>query len=269
MAHPPSSLLAPLVELYADQLVISLLVLTRLGGLMMAAPVIGSHSVPVRLRALLVLALTLMIAPLQWAGPWEGPHNMLQLLILVAQETLVGLALGLGITVLLLGVQMAGQIAGHMSGMAMADIFDPTFNSNVPIFSQLLDVVTMLLFVAIGGHRLVVDALLETFQWMPPGEARISPDALDWLVEIVRQSFQLGIRAAAPMIVALLMSMLVMGLVSRTLPQLNILAVGLSLNAMVMLSALAISLGTIVWLFPNHVEPTIQAVWNMFVASGS
>jgi flagellar biosynthetic protein FliR len=174
----------------------------------------------------------------------------------------------MGVTVLLLGVQLAGHAAGHMSGMAIADIFDPSFNSSVPIFAQLLDVVTVLLFVAIGGHRVVVDALLETFRWIPPGEVAMSADAIPSLIEIVQQSFLLGIRAASPMIVALLLSMLVMGLISRTLPQLNILAVGLSLNSMVMLSAMAVSLGTIVWLFQDRLEPTISAVWTMFVTRG-
>jgi flagellar biosynthetic protein FliR len=269
MVVAPTSLLAPVIELYADQILISILVLTRFGGLVMAAPVVGSRSVPVRIRALLVLALTLLVAPLHWGTPLDGPHNILELAILVSLETLIGLALGLGITVLLLGLQLAGHVAGHMSGMAMADIFDPTFNASVPIFSQLLDVVAVLLFVAIGGHRMVVEALLETFRWMPPGSAGISTDAVHSLIEIVRQSFLLGIRAAAPMIVALLMSMLVMGLISRTLPQLNILAVGLSLNSMVMLSAMAISLGTIVWLFQDRIEPTIAVIWDMFAVQGT
>ena len=78
---------------------------------------------------------------------------------------------------------------------------------------------------------------------MPPGTAQISANALSSLEEIMRQSFILGVRAAAPMIVSLLMSVLVMGLISRTLPQLNILAVGLSLNSIVMLALFGSGVG--------------------------
>jgi len=259
-----TSLLSPVIELYADQILVSLLVLTRLSGLVIAAPIVGSRSVPVRIRAFLVLALTLLIAPLHWGTSIDSPHNLIELTLLVSHEILIGLALGLGVTILLLGLQLAGHVAGYMSGMALADIFDPTFNASVPIFARLLDVVAILFFIAIGGHRLVVDALLDTFRWIPPGAAGISTGAMTSLMEIMRQSFVLGIRAAAPMIVSLLMSMLVMGLISRTLPQLNILAVGLGLNSMVMLATMAISLGTIAWIFQDALEPTIAVIWNMF-----
>lgn len=260
-------MLSPAVALYGDQILVALLVLTRISGLMIAAPVIGSRSVPVRIRALLVLALTLLVAPLQWGAPIDTPHTLLQLVGLVAYEVLVGLALGLGVTILLLGLQLAGYIAGHMSGMALADVLDPSFDASIPVFAQLLDVIAVLVFITIGGHRTVVEALLETFRGIPPGAASVSAGAVQSLEEIMRQSFVLGVRAAAPMIVSLLMSVLVMGLISRTLPQLNILAVGLSLNSIVMLATLAISLGTIAYMFQDNVEAAVTVIWEMFKGS--
>jgi flagellar biosynthetic protein FliR len=260
----PTSQLSSVIELYGDQILVFLLVFTRLSGLVIAAPVVGSRSVPVRIRALLVFALTLLIAPLHWGTPIDTPHNLLELARLVSYEILVGSALGLGVMFLLLGLQVAGHVAGHMSGMALADVFDPTFDASIPMIAQLMDVVTILLFVAMGGHRIVLDALLDTFQWMPPGAVEISTDALTSMVAIMRESLILGVRAAAPMIVSLLMSILVMGLISRTLPQLNILAVGLSLNSIVMLATVAISLGAIAWMFQDAVVPILEEISTMF-----
>ena len=264
MATPSSSLLSSVIQLYTDQVLVSFLVLTRLSGLAMAAPVVGSRSVPVRLRALLVLALSGLIAPLHWGTSIDMPDNLVQLALLVSHEVLIGLALGLGATILLLGVQLAGHIAGHMSGMALADALDPNFDASIPIVAQLLDVITILLFIAMGGHRMIVDALLDTFQWMPPGTAGLSANALNCVIDVLRESFVLGIRAAAPIILSLLLSILVMGLISRTLPQLNILAIGLSLNSMVMLAMLAVSLGALGWIFQDEVEPAIGVIGDMF-----
>ena len=264
MATPSSSLLSSAIQLYADQLLVAILVLTRLSGLAMAAPVVGSRSVPVRVRVLLVLALTLLVAPLQWGTAIDVPKTLPQLALLISHEVLVGLSLGLGLTILLLGVQLAGHLASQMSGLALADALDPNFDTSVPIVSQLLDVVTVLMFVAMGGHRMIVSALLDSFQGMPPGSAGLSADAWGGLIEILRQSFVLGVRTAAPIIVSLLLSVLVMGLISRTLPQLNILAVGLSLNSMVMLATLAVSLGAMCWLFQEEVAPAIDVIVGMF-----
>jgi flagellar biosynthetic protein FliR len=258
------SLASTAVELYSGQLLIALLVLTRLSGLVMAAPVVGSRSVPVQIRALMVLALTLLIAPVHWGDSLDPPRGLLELARLVSYELLIGLALGLGVTLLLLGLQLAGHVAGHMSGMALADVFDPAFDTSVPIVAQFLDVVTMLFFVAMGGHRIVVEALLDTFQSIPPGTATISADAVTPLVGMMQESFALGVRAAAPIVVSLLMSVLVMGLISRTLPQLNILAVGLSLNSIVMLATVAVSLAAIVWLFHDAVPPALEEISHMF-----
>jgi flagellar biosynthetic protein FliR len=147
-----------------------------------------------------------------------------------------------------------------MSGMSLADIFDPSFDANIPVFSQLLDLIAVCVFVAIGGHRQVMSALLDTFQRLPPGRAAFSSQLLDALVEAIAQSFALGIRAAAPVMAALLMSVLIMGLISRTLPQLNILAVGFSVNAMVMLAAFSLSLGAAICIFQEQAEAAIATI---------
>lgn len=267
MATASTLPMTALIESYSGQIWVFVYVLTRLSGLAITAPIVGSRSVPVRVRAFLVLALTLLIAPLHWDVETTAPENLLQLAVLLVQEIVIGFGLGLGVMILMLGLQLSGHVASHMSGMALADIFDPGFDTSVPIFSQLLDVVAVAVFLILGGHRMVMDALLDTFQWMPPGASHISSGAMMFVRDVISQSFVLGMRAAAPIIVSLLLSMLVMGLISRTLPQLNILAVGLSLNSIMMLAAMAVSLGAMVWVFQEEVEPTIVMLQEVFSAS--
>ena len=250
-----------LLDLYLNQFLVFVMVLARVGGLVMGMPILGSRSIPMQVRALLAVAVSLLIAPLYWGVSVQYPGNILHLLVFVGGEALVGLGLGMGVLILFSGIQLTGQIMGQMSGSQLADIFDPTFNQTVPIYAQLMDIITLSVFLIIGGHRQVMDALLATFRQIPPGGGGFSSSSMVTLVtDVLTQSFILGIRAAAPVIVALLMSVLIMGLISRTLPQLNILAMGFSLNAMIMLGTLAISLGSIVWIFQEQVEPTLEAI---------
>jgi flagellar biosynthetic protein FliR len=255
-----------LLDLYLDQVLVFTLVLSRVGGLVMTAPLLSGSYAPLRVRAFIAVGLSLLITPLHWDLPIDPPGNLLHLMVYVGGETIVGMALGLGVLILFAGIQIAGQIMGQMSGMHLADIVDPAFQASVPMFSRLLNMVALAAFVVIGGHRLLIDSLLDTFRWMPPGHALINTGLVDTLTTVLAQSFVLGVRTAAPAMVALLMALLVMGLISRTLPQLNVIAVGFSLNSMIMLAVLAITLGAMVWVFQDRVEPTIDSVREVLYA---
>jgi flagellar biosynthetic protein FliR len=144
-----------------------------------------------------------------------------------------------------------------MSGMSLADVFDPGFDESVSVFTTLFYYLTMTVFVAIGGHRLMVEAILDTFTWAPPGHAALGDAYVDALTGLMTQSFMLGVHAAAPILVALLLSTIVLGLITRTLPQINIIAVGFGINSLLTLAMLLLSIGTVAWTFQ---EPTIDAL---------
>lgn len=236
------------------------LVLCRVSGLMTTAPIFGTPEVPMRVRALLAFALAVLVTPTQTAAGLEDPGTTLNYLVLVGSELAVGASLGLGVAILFSGIHLAGQMIGRISGLMLADVFDPTTGESVPQFSRLLYLVATAVFLTIGGHRMVMAGMLDTFQTMPPGSAAV-PVAMGEIVpKLVDQSFSLGVRAAAPVVTALLLSTLVMGLISRTLPQLNILAVGFGMNSMLTFGALALSLGAAAWVFQDSIEPALRMV---------
>jgi flagellar biosynthetic protein FliR len=165
--------------------------------------------------------------------------------------------MGLGINLLFAGIQVAGQVVSQMSGLSLADVFNPGFEEDVSVFSQLFYFLTLAVFVAVGGHRIVTEALLQTFAWAPPGQAFLRDDFVEVLTGILTQSFALGIRAGAPILAALLLSNIVLGLISRTLPQINIIAVGFGLNSLLTLGMLFLSIGAVAWTFQ---EPTLDVM---------
>ncbi len=219
--------------LWEPRIIVFVLVLTRISGLVLTAPVLGAREAPMRVRAFLAVAMALVVAPLTWDAPLESPRNLLQLGVLVGGELILGATLGLGVMIIFTGIQVAGQLIGQVSGMSLGDVFNPELNEDVHAVSQLLFYATMAVFVIVGGHREVIVALLDTFTALPPGAGSASAGTVDALVNLMEQSFSLGIRAAAPTLTALLLSTVVLGLVSRTLPQLNALALGVPVNTTV------------------------------------
>ena len=241
------------------------LVLARVSGLVMTAPVYGSASVPMRIRALLAVAISLILLPTTLGASFPDPGNLMNYAIFLGGEIAVGLCLGLGITILFGGIQVAGKVMGQLSGMSLADVFDPAFNNTSPVFSQLLYYLALAVFMLINGHRLVMAALLDTFVAIPPGQGGVAANVFDALVTVLTQSFIVGLRAAAPAMTALLLATLIMGLLSRTLPQLNILSFGFGLNALLLQAALLFSLGGVAWAFGDAVEPTLQLLQDALI----
>ncbi|MGE0757313.1 MAG: flagellar biosynthetic protein FliR [Pirellulaceae bacterium] len=249
-----------IVSQSSQQLLIFLCVLTRVSGLVMSSPIFGPRSAPMQARVFLVVALSLIITPMHWQTPVAEPGNLIQLTVMLAREAALGLALGLALTIFFSSMQLTGTVIGQMSGLQLADVFDPTFDSNVPLFGQLLDLIAMTVFVLLGGHRKVLAALLDTFQWRAPGGDDFPTSLVEALSQIVAESFVVGIRAGAPVMVSLLLAVLILGLISRTLPQLNIFAIGFNVNALILLATLAFSLSTISAVVENSADSILSVV---------
>jgi flagellar biosynthesis protein FliR len=245
-------------QLNVDKFVLFTLVLTRVSGLTMTAPIYGDKQVPARVRVLLALALAVLITPSQWNVDVPYPGTMLNYLVLIGGELVVGACLGLGVTILFNGMELAGEIIGYVGGLMLAEAYDPSMDTNTPIFSRLYYWIGLSIFLCIGGHRLVMGGLLDTFQTIPLGKGVFSHSIVDSFITLLVQSFSLGIRAAAPATVALLLATLVLGLIGRTVPQLNVLVLGFGINSLLIFGTVAFTLGATAWIFQEQIEPALE-----------
>jgi flagellar biosynthetic protein FliR len=246
--------------LFTAPFIAFVLVLARVGGMVLTAPLFGSQEIPARMRFLLAFALSLMVTPMQLTTPFVLPTNLVQFALSLGGEILIGGLLGFGVTILLGGAQLAGQIISQMSGLSLAEVFDPTIEQEVPAIANFLNLIALAVFVIIGGHRLLLGAVLDTYTLIPVGHAA-APPALGTLIPtLLTECFSLAVRGAAPAIVALMLATIVLGLISRTLPQLNVMAIGFGLNTLVSFVALAVSIGAVAWLFQEQLEPAVQAI---------
>jgi flagellar biosynthesis protein FliR len=235
-------------------------VLARVSGLVITAPTFTGSYIPRQVRVFLAVGIALVLMPTQWNARLDAPANLPDFAILMAGELLIGMVLGLGIAILMSGLQLAGQVIAQMSGMALADVLNPGSETELPVFSSMLYMVALAVFVVIGGHRALIDSLMGTFAAFPIGHGGAIGSLGETVSTLMSESFSLGLRAAAPAMVALLLATLVLGLIGRTLPQLNILVLGFGINTLVTLAALVVSVGAVAWLFQEYFDPALKTL---------
>ena len=226
------------------------------------APVLHTTDAPVQYRALLAFAISLAIMPSQWFVEVVEPDTLSAFAIMIAAELLIGLAMGLGLYILFAGVSLAGELVGSVGGLLAAQIFDPVSGDQVPLMSRAYQFLAITVFALIGGLNVLIMSLLDTFVSIPVGTIGFNPQVAYSLVAILNTSFILAIRIAAPVLIAVLTSMLVIGLLSKTLPQLNLMSVGFGINSMVMLAVFCFTLGTGMWCFQERIADVFEVLFG-------
>ncbi|WP_237607524.1 flagellar biosynthetic protein FliR [Roseimaritima sediminicola] len=260
-------MIAAATDLLLSHLVLFLLVLTRLSTLLMAMPAVGV-GVPKRVRALLAITLTLLLLPAiagdEAAASAPRIENLIELAIAIAREALIGMLIGTVIQLLITGMQLGGELISSTGGMQLGDAQDPATRSNMPALARLIGMLVTTVFLSLGGHRLMLTALMDSFQSMAPGQVAIHESMLSLVVGQLAGGVGAGVRLAAPVVTALLLTNLVTGFISRTLPGLNVLAIGLNINALAMLAVMAMAIGGASWIFAEELTIAMQRVATMW-----
>jgi flagellar biosynthesis protein FliR len=251
-----------LAQLNTEKFLVFTMVLTRVSGLMFTAPLYGTKEVPSQVRVLLSFIVALLIMPSQWHATMPYPGNTINYLAIVAGELIVGVCMGMAVQFLFRGLELAGELIAYVGGLMMAEALDPSQDTNEPLFSRFLYLLALAIFLSVGGHRMVMAGLLDTFQSIPPGLAVFTQSITEAFVTLVAQSFALAVRAAAPAVVSLLLASLVMGLIGRTVPQLNVMNMGFALNSLLTFGVLALTLGSALWAFQGQIESALSTVFE-------
>jgi flagellar biosynthetic protein FliR len=221
------------------------LVASRLGGLLMFQPVLGALSIPMHLRVMLVLALAALITPLV-SLPAAAPDRPLDIALVMGGELLLGLLLGLLTALAFVGLQMGGLLIAQESGLAFGHIVDPTSEEEETTLGVFYLQLAVVLYLLVGGHRALVSACLDTFETIPLLACRPAAIVdLGLLGQALALSGHVALRVAGPTLLVLLLVNLALGFVSRTMPQLNILAVGFSVKGLLAFALMAASLPSV------------------------
>ncbi len=238
-------------------LAVSILVFVRIFAVTMTAPILGSRVVNFKTRfaiaaMLMMLAMPLVHVPVDLMTQTSTGAEWLPFIF---SEAAVGITLGLGVTIMFSAASAAGTVIGQMSGLQLGETGGGDSQSPV---SKFFHIVSIAAFALMGGPALVVTGLLDTFIQIPLSTTFADAGMISLATELLQQSFMLTLRAIGPVMIALFAANIVIGLLSRTYPQMNLLGLGLGSNLVVMFLAVFLSLGGTVWLFVDDIEPTIE-----------
>lgn len=206
------------------------LIFARCAGLFSVAPVIGSRYVPAQLRIALAGVLALTLLP-QASLPAGGlPQSLPAYVLAVIGETLVGLAIGWVAQLVFAAAQLGGELLDMQMGFGMVNVIDPQFGTQVPLIGNFQYMLAALIFLAVDGHHLLIRALASSTKLLPIAGAGFSPQLAWFVVDNVAALFVTALKIVAPVLGAIFLTNVALGLVARSMPQMNVFVVGMPLQ---------------------------------------
>ena len=232
--------------------------MARILGFLGAAPVFGNNAVPRRIKLMVGLAVTLGLMPVVPSVPQAALDSWAGLLLIV-QQTLIGIAMGLVLRVVFAALDLMGEIISLQMGLSFATFFDPLAGGQTAVVGEFLTLLATLVLLSLNGHLLMLDALARSFEWLPV--TATLPHKGGWMV-LVRfgaSIFASGLLMALPVVTALLITNIALGVLTRAAPQLNLFAIGFPITLTVGFGVLLLTLG--------HLAPLLQHFYDVGFAT--
>jgi flagellar biosynthetic protein FliR len=243
------------------------LVLFRVAGMMLFAPLFGSSRIPRRVKALLVIILALGLMP-GLPRPTSLPETTWGLALGIGGEMIFGLAMGMVLSFTFIAAQWAGEMIGQQMGLNLSEVFDPQFGAQGSIVGEFYYMLTLVIFLAVGGHHAMIEGVRASFDYLPLLSVGMTHALLDTLVGLVQSATTLAIQLAGPVFVTMLIVDTAMGFISKTMPQLNVMSAGLSLKSVVGMGVLIVGLTLTTIVIEGRVTDSMEAVSGMWSGLG-
>ncbi|MFQ5543465.1 MAG: flagellar biosynthetic protein FliR [Nitrospiria bacterium] len=230
----------PIVETILRNEAAFLFVLVRVASFMVAIPLMGGEGVPNMVKALIVFSLSVIL----FQSLTQNKTIDLQSMTIVSLtagllgEVMIGLVIGLGVRMFFGAVSIGSEIIGIQMGFGAATLFDPVSNQQASVIAQFQGLIAMLIFLSINGHYFLIEALIKSFEWVPSVGFYPSKEIINQLLRLGSGMFILGLKIGFPVILALLMTNIAIGVLARVVPTMNVLLfsfpVTISLGLLVM-----------------------------------
>ncbi len=220
----------------------------RVAALVTSIPVLSSRQIPPQYKVGLTAGIAILLFPLMEPSTPVLNVTMPGFALLIVNEVLLGLLLGLSARLIFTAVELGGNVIGTKMGFAAANVFDPQSQQQIALMSRFQNNLALLIFLALDAHHIFLRLIVDSYVLLPPGYLNFSGNATEFLMDLTGKMFILGVQFAAPVLAILIIASIVMGVMARVFPQLNVfmlsfpvnigvafLVIGLTLNLMVLL----------------------------------
>ncbi len=218
------------------------LILIRVLAIVLVLPVVSGRQVPIPVKLGFSLALALVVYPAVGTVGIAVPRSGLALLVALLREIGIGLLIGFLGQLVFAGIQVAGQLIGYQMGFGIVSVMDPQGSQQISIIAIFEHLLAMFLFFVFNVHHLMIQAVAESFRLIPLLQGRYPLSVMEQLLRNSASLFVTAIQIGAPVMAVLLFANLSMGLISRTVPQMNVFIVAFPLQIGVGLLMLGLSL---------------------------
>ncbi len=235
--------------------------LTRILAMIASSPVFGNKQVTRRVKIGLSVLLAIIIAPTIGEMPPVSVGSPQGLLIMI-QQVIIGVAMGLTMRLIFAAVEMAGQLAGLQMGLGFASFYDPVNATQSPVVAQWLGIIAVLAFLAMNGHLHMLSALAESFHTLPIGSMMPAKEFYE-LARLGGSIFAYGLQISLPLLAALLTANIALGILTRAAPQLNLFAIGFPITLAMGFLVLALSMPHFIPLMDRLAQEGLGTMLNL------
>jgi len=239
------------------QLQIFMLEAIRISAIFMAAPLLSNRNIPNLVKIAFAFLLAMLLYPVLDKSA-VLPSDAFSYFVLIFRQILVGFAIGFAANIIFAAIQLAGQIIDLQMGFGIVNVIDPMSNAQVSIIGQFQFILGMLIFLSINGHHYLFQAITDSFRFVPLTGAGLTEATLNKFTDLFYNMFMIAFKIAGPATLALVLTNVTLGMIARTIPQMNVFIVGLPLNILVGLAAVLISLPILVNLF----NTLLNSMWD-------
>ncbi|MBD3264174.1 MAG: flagellar type III secretion system protein FliR [Candidatus Omnitrophica bacterium] len=239
------------------------LILVRLSGLFISAPLISNPNIPRTIKAGLCIFLSLILFPFVDKS-FLPVESSISFFALIARELSIGVFIGFFTSLIFVAIQLAGQYMDYQTGFGLVNIIDPQSGAQVPLVGQFLYLLATLLFLVIGGHHWIIKSLVKSFEAFPLGSLTLDANIVTVINDIFAKIIVLSFKISAPIVAAVFLIEMAYGVAARALPQMNILIVGLPLKMGLGMFFLMLSLPFFLWIIKKEFINLFASIDNLF-----
>jgi len=218
-----------------------LFVFVRTTSIVLLAPVFGTSTIPLRVKLGLIVLLSGVLFPL--IAPVPMPQDLLGLTLGIGAEVSIGAVIGLSTRFVFASFEFAGQVVGFQMGLGMANVYDPINSAQITVLGKLMSIISMLVFLSINGHIMVIAALKKSFTVIPPYGFHLSGTLMEQILDMSKGVFITGAKIAAPVMGTLLLVNIGLGVGARAVPALNMFVIGFAIAIIIGFMIIGLSIG--------------------------
>lgn len=230
------------LSLPLEQIALFFFVMVRVAAIVFVLPFLESRNVPVLLKVGLAISIAWLLLARINSSPPSLDNSPVAFALGIASEVAIGLIIGLMVKLLFVGVQLAGQLAGFQMGLAIANVMDPSSSLQIPLLSQFLNLFAFMIFLSLNIHYYFIKVLVDGFEIIPFWSAQFDGNLYELIMKTTANAFTIAIQIGAPVIVALFLTSVALGLIARTVPQMQIFIVAMPVKIIMGLLFLGFSL---------------------------